>query len=161
MSTSLELLPNEFILPFVLSLSLVEISHLCQTNQRFNNFICNNDYFWQQKFYHDYGQIIKQSDDWKSLYLSFLNVWSFGNNEYGQLGLNSNIKQYNVPTLINGFKVKAIATGYHSAFIDLNDSVWVFGHNNYGQLGLGSDLRAMILAIEINPLCYPQLKLNL
>jgi len=161
MSISLDSLPNEFLLPFSIPLSLVNISHLCQINQRFNKLICNNNYFWQQKFYHDYGQIVESSDDWKSLYLSFLNVWSFGHNYEGRLGLNRNIKTQNVPFNFNGIKVKFIATYKHSAFIDLDDNVWLFGDNERGQLGLGSDLRAMIPVKEINLLYYPQLKLNI
>jgi len=144
MSISLDSLPNEFLLPFALSLPLVDISCFRQINQRFNKLICNNDYFWKQKFYHDYGHL-DYTGNWKTLYFNFLNIWSFGSNEEGKLGLVSDIKMHVIPTLIPHFKVKQISVGFsHSAFIDLNGSVWTFGKNSSGQLGLGSDLRAMI-----------------
>jgi alpha-tubulin suppressor-like RCC1 family protein len=69
------------------------------------------------------------------------NLWSFGSNEYGQLGLGDTTNRYiPSPVLINGvnFKVKDIAcSGHHSLAIDINDNLWSFGFNGYGQLGLG------------------------
>jgi len=75
------------------------------------------------------------------------NVWTFGRNNEGQLGLDDTTNRL-IPTLIPHLKAKWIAAGgNHSIIIDLEDNVWSFGINEYGQLGLGSDLRAMILLI--------------
>ena len=38
-------LPQEFLFQYALSLSLTELYQLCQTNQRLNQLICNNDFF--------------------------------------------------------------------------------------------------------------------
>ena len=64
-------------------------------------------------------------------------VWTFGDNYYGQLGLWA--KRYNIPNLIEGFKdIKQISCGYyHTAFIDALGQVWTFGSNRHGELGLG------------------------
>jgi len=135
MSNPFASLPNELLISVALSLSSREIYNLCQTDQRFNELICDNQYFWQHKFYHDYGKIVIQSTDWKTIYQKFLNVWGFGNNKNGQLG---NIKTTDTPTVINDFKAKSIFAGFaSSAFIDVNNNAWVFGRNSTGELGLG------------------------
>ena len=64
------------------------------------------------------------------------NVWSFGYNDKGQLGLG-NVTNRNIPTQIQNVKAKQIACGHdHAMIIDLNDNVWSFGNNEFGQLGL-------------------------
>ena len=67
-------------------------------------------------------------------------VYSCGNNEYGELGLNDTTNKTvftQVTTNINN-DVKQIACGSQHAFILKNDgSVWACGYNKYGQLGLG------------------------
>ena len=68
------------------------------------------------------------------------NIYSFGSNSYGQLGLNdSNIKETNTPTLIKDIpEIRRIECGSkHSMCIDVNDYIWLFGGNDEGQLGLG------------------------
>jgi len=67
-------------------------------------------------------------------------VYSFGNNGYGQLGINDkNIKSINIPTLIGDIpEIQRIECGYnHSMCIDINNNLWIFGDNENGQLGLG------------------------
>ena len=66
------------------------------------------------------------------------NIYSFGDNHKGQLGLNSTLKKTNMPTLIiNIPEIRRIECGYyHSMCIDVNGNLWVFGENNDGQLGL-------------------------
>jgi alpha-tubulin suppressor-like RCC1 family protein len=59
-----------------------------------------------------------------------MNVWTFGNNQYGQLGLaifecRNKAKQVS-------------AGGDHTIIIDLNDNVWAFGLNNFGQSRVSS-----------------------
>ncbi len=70
------------------------------------------------------------------------NVWAFGSNEYGQLGLGNNGYNTNitVPTKINGIKAKYISCGnIHTVLIDMNNDVWAFGNNIFGKLGLGDN----------------------
>ena len=69
-------------------------------------------------------------------------VWSCGNNNDGQLGLNDNNTRTTftqVTTNINN-DVKQISCGTYHAFILKNDgSVWSCGYNTYGQLGLNDN----------------------
>jgi len=70
------------------------------------------------------------------------NVWSFGVNDYGQLGLGDT-EDINIPTPTqimrpSGIKAKHVSCGaYHSILIDMNNNVWSFGLNDFGGLGLG------------------------
>jgi len=65
------------------------------------------------------------------------NVWSFGLNNKGQLGLgHSGTKKF--PTKITHPKIKIvdIAVGsYHNLLLDINGAVWSFGTNSDEQLG--------------------------
>ena len=70
------------------------------------------------------------------------NIYSLGDNYFGQLGLNSNdIKMTNIPTLIANIpEIKRIECGSdHSVCIDVNNHLWLFGKNRFGNLGLGDD----------------------
>lgn len=63
-------------------------------------------------------------------------MWAFGNNEYGQLGIDSD-ESSPYPVSVD-IKAKSVFAGdYHSILIDLEDNVWVTGLNILGQLGLG------------------------
>ncbi len=66
-------------------------------------------------------------------------VWAWGYNETGQLGLGDNESRI-TPTLIPTLHdVTGIACGeYHSLAIDSRGRVWSWGSNNEGQLGLGN-----------------------
>ena len=68
------------------------------------------------------------------------NLYTFGNNYYGQLGLGNNTNT-NIPTLVNvpgALKVKAVSCGgHHTVIITEDDNIYSFGHNFDGQLGLG------------------------
>ena len=128
---SLESLPDEKIIEIALFLPLSGIYKLCLTNKRFNDIICDNDYFWREKFQKDYGKI-EWEGNWKELYMNFGNVWAFGENHYSQLGIGHN-EDTDTPTLIPDIKAKRISTGqYNSAIIDNNDDVWIWGHINSG-----------------------------
>lgn len=65
-------------------------------------------------------------------------IFGFGHNRYGQLGL-SGCRNKIVPTLIKTpEKIREIsAGGNHSLISDINDRIYSFGHNQCGQLGLG------------------------
>jgi len=69
------------------------------------------------------------------------NVWTTGNNTYGQLGYGDHRREpERIPELIN---ITSIACGrYYTMCLDYNGHVWGFGANGYGQLGLGhTDIR--------------------
>ena len=69
------------------------------------------------------------------------NIWSFGSNEHGQLGLANDSYTYSTPQLIDYFTkmdIIEIACGCcHSIVIDVDGQLWAFGCNREGQLGLG------------------------
>jgi alpha-tubulin suppressor-like RCC1 family protein len=57
------------------------------------------------------------------------NVFSFGYNQHGQLGLNNNINTVH-PTLVNGvYNIKKIITGSSSFIIDKNNQIYGSGAN--------------------------------
>jgi alpha-tubulin suppressor-like RCC1 family protein/fibronectin type 3 domain-containing protein len=66
-------------------------------------------------------------------------VWSWGYNDYGQLGDGTNTNS-NVPIMIAGINgVKAVSTGHsHCLALKIDGSVWAWGANYNYQLGDGS-----------------------
>ncbi len=64
-------------------------------------------------------------------------VWAWGNNEAGQLGLG-HFKPVNTPQKISiAAKIKDLAAGtYHTLAVDDNGQLWVWGANPRGQLGI-------------------------
>ena len=66
------------------------------------------------------------------------NVFSFGCNFYGQLGLGHMKKQNLLVQIQNIPSIKMIScVGDSSYLLDFEGNVWSFGHNNVGQLGHG------------------------
>ncbi len=69
------------------------------------------------------------------------NVWTAGDNSYGQLGRDTSPDSYDqtftkVTNGISGVTIKAIAAGSaHTVLLDAKGSVWTAGYNYYGQLG--------------------------
>lgn len=63
-------------------------------------------------------------------------LWTFGNNLYGEIGRNTNGQITNpIPTKIMN-SVSAISAGsYHSLVLNHNNQLFTFGYNYYGQLG--------------------------
>ncbi len=140
-----EYLPDDKLLKIALNLNLGELINYCQLSARFNNVICSDNWFWYNKFIHDYGSKFQydKNTDWLHIYQYYGNVLSFGNNTYGQLGLGlelgDNVNR-NVPTQIHNIKAQSVSAGGHTVMIDLNNNVWSFGYNYYGQLGLGDKM---------------------
>eukprot|EP01133_Synstelium_polycarpum_P016775 gene16775-19948_t len=65
------------------------------------------------------------------------NVWAWGNNHYGQLGIGSDASS-SLPRLVELKCVKQIATGVkHSAAINEWGELYMWGINEHGELGLG------------------------
>ena len=76
-----------------------------------------------------------------SLFLDHLgNVWSCGNNDYGQLGLGDWNPRTKAEKINNLPPISSISGGCKfSLFLDENGSVWGCGYNAIGQLGLGDN----------------------
>jgi alpha-tubulin suppressor-like RCC1 family protein len=78
------------------------------------------------------------------------NVWAWGANDRGQLGISSSVLQRNVPVKLDHFpqpntRITRIAAGArHSLAIDSRGNLWAWGANESGELGIGitSDSRA-------------------
>ena len=68
-------------------------------------------------------------------------VFSFGRNDYGQLGLGNN-EGSRVPKQIDALStlaIREVTSGcYHSIALTRTGSVYVWGRNNHGQLGIGT-----------------------
>jgi alpha-tubulin suppressor-like RCC1 family protein len=73
------------------------------------------------------------------------NLWVFGGNMNGQLGLGDKINRL-IPTKLPNIKVRQIVCGediFDQTFIiDLNNELWVFGSNENG-LGLGETIEKL------------------
>jgi alpha-tubulin suppressor-like RCC1 family protein len=161
----LHCLPSDSIFEIGLRLSYSDIISFSQLNNRFTELVRNNNYFWRQKFYFDFGPPEEDVNitSWKYAYNSYGKIYffgrngsgqlglgnnaynyygkiySFGNNKYGQLGLGNNGDR-NIPTQIPNIRAKSVTCGTrHKMIIDLDDNIWSFGSNYYGQLGLGDD----------------------
>lgn len=73
------------------------------------------------------------------------NVWAWGRNKYGQIGMDENLN----PTSITPEKVGIIndivaveAGSEHSIALRRDGTVWTWGNNEYGQLGNGETTNA-------------------
>ena len=76
---------------------------------------------------------------YQSLFLdSEGNVFSVGNNEYGQLGLGHNRNQNELNKIPNIPPIKIISCVNASCYLlEFEGNLWSFGFNGYGQLGHG------------------------
>jgi alpha-tubulin suppressor-like RCC1 family protein len=154
-------LPDDEIFNIALRLNIEDISYYCLYNSKFNKIICNNEWFWKEKFLYDFGD--PEYDyvaDWKSLYKNHGSVYVFGQNLFRQLGLNKNNQYVSTPTKISNFKFKTISAGArHTAVIDFNNDIYVFGENQYGQLGLGDNYNRHIpTKISFSAFALPDIK---
>jgi alpha-tubulin suppressor-like RCC1 family protein len=92
------------------------------------------------------------------------NVFTFGCNDRGQLGLgdtdNRSVPTQSVSLLQIPIKAKAVSAGSsHSILIDLDDKVFTFGSNEYGQLGLYvPDWRKVYKNSRFIPTQIPEIK---
>lgn len=91
----------------------------------------------------DLGTKIVSKDYLLSVYPSIANqltspeLWVWGRNSYGQLGVGGSLfRNTPVTTLIGGSVWKQVSGGYYvTAGIKTDGSLWVWGRNSYGQLG--------------------------
>lgn len=67
-------------------------------------------------------------------------LWGWGQNIFGQLGLGHNRTTVFVPTKVGSSETfrNVACGGYFSAALDSNRNVWLTGDNTFEQLGLGS-----------------------
>ena len=77
-------------------------------------------------------------------------VWTFGNNNEGQLG-HGDHKNRNTPTRVEGLDniVSIFCSNQHTMCISSDHKVYAFGYNNIGQLGIGANLN------ELSPVLVP------
>ena len=70
------------------------------------------------------------------------NVFSVGGNEYGELGLGHNTDQNELNKISNIPPIKTISCAGSSCYlIDFEGNLWSFGRNDSGQLGHGDQTR--------------------
>jgi alpha-tubulin suppressor-like RCC1 family protein len=66
------------------------------------------------------------------------NVWAWGPNNFGQLGVIGGSEKYNVPVKTGLTNIVDIAAGAnHSYALESDGTVWAMGTNDYGELGQG------------------------
>lgn len=64
-------------------------------------------------------------------------LWAFGKNDHGQLGLNGDVPR-RLPAKLPLSNWRSVDAGAnHVLVVNSNKELWGFGSNNYGQLGLG------------------------
>ncbi len=63
-------------------------------------------------------------------------VWTWGSNEYGELGDGTTIDKTTPVQIMSG--VIAISAKFHSLALKDDGTVWAWGHNGNGQLGIGN-----------------------
>ena len=91
----------------------------------------------------DLGNILITKEYLMSVYPQIVNqlitpeLWSWGDNSYGQLGINSTIgKSTPVTTFAGGANWKSVSCGFqHTAAIKTDGTLWTWGINTFGQLG--------------------------
>jgi alpha-tubulin suppressor-like RCC1 family protein len=151
-------LPNEAILNIALNESIDSIPSLCRSSQRFNDLICNSNYFWRFRFIQDFGQPEEHIINWKDAYENYGRVVGCGINGYSQLGSQNILPPssgFRLPTVgipmekfpieLIKLKSKFIACGDgYTMLIDLDNNVWGIGSNDFGQLGLGDNVNRNI-----------------
>jgi alpha-tubulin suppressor-like RCC1 family protein len=67
-------------------------------------------------------------------------VWSFGINQYGQLGLGDTVHRHTPELNPHLENITVISAGLlHALALDIHGNIWSFGANANGELGLGDN----------------------
>jgi alpha-tubulin suppressor-like RCC1 family protein len=102
------------------------------------------------------------------------NLFTFGANGYGQLGLGA-VGDQNTPQRVTFFNSNVSCGNFHTAVIKNTNDLFTFGYNYYGQLGLGyntsintptlvqfqllsSNVESVIISYTTNKLNYTYIK---
>lgn len=84
------------------------------------------------------------------------NVWAWGKNDFGQLGLGAAVTSVTLTQVPGLPKITAIATGnQHSLALDENGNVWGWGHNDGGQI-IPNNSSTVLIPTQVNGL--PKIK---
>ena len=66
-------------------------------------------------------------------------LWAWGRNDHGQLGLSNALNQLRPVKVPSSKNFVAIAAGHeHSLALSDDGTLWTWGHNANGQLGIGN-----------------------
>ncbi|MBN2739036.1 MAG: hypothetical protein JXR70_18805 [Spirochaetales bacterium] len=72
------------------------------------------------------------------------NIWSWGYNAYGQLGINNTTRQLSPLRTVNLENMLSIVSGAaHSLAIKADGTLWSWGYNANGQLGNGNNTNSL------------------
>jgi len=94
----------------------------------------------------DQGQKLQKSGGgyYSIILKSDKTLWSFGRNQYGELGDGTNLDRSS-PIIIPGINnVTEVSSGYaHNVALKSDGTLWAWGSNSYGQLGLGDKINRL------------------
>jgi hypothetical protein len=122
--SALRYLSDNEIVSGALKLDIDDIANFCDSNEKFNNAVCDNNWFWKEKFLLDFGEPeYTHVNDWKSLYKNYGSFYFFGEND-GYFGLTDSVNRL-APTKIHSLRVKYFLGPRNSlTFVDLNNIIW-------------------------------------
>jgi alpha-tubulin suppressor-like RCC1 family protein len=94
--------------------------------------------------------------DYHTLALTSDGLYSWGDNNNGQLGIGSGSSQVSLPSavVISGKNISAISSGANTVLALTSDNtLYSWGNNNYGQLGVGTTTNSNIpIAVNVTVL---------
>lgn len=78
-------------------------------------------------------------------------VWTWGSNEFGQLGNNSTVSKSAVPVHVSALNdIVSVSSGVNYFIaVDKNGDVWGWGNNTFFQIGNGSSIDSSVPTIAI------------
>ena len=122
----------------------ISLTNFCSTHPKFRSFCIREEYnIWNYMLNKDFGFTVRKDDKLgpKERYFRLYGgkLWSFGDNEFGQLGRvtqgNIDRNPTPVPVFENIIVTKVSCESYHTMVITQDGKLWSFGDNEFGQLG--------------------------